>query len=314
MASGLWVGYELEGSEAALHTVVAPTTNTQAGLDSGSADATVDDDWFVTGAVTGGGGDMWLKYDFGAPQALAAFKYRGFGAQPSPTAHMVLDGSDNDTDWTNIPLNVGVRPTMNTSGEGVYDFKDDAPTYRYYRFWFATWKTTFQIQFYSAYNPGELRFWGVNPYQANYADHMFDENTGTTLYFDGGGGHYAGWMFLEAAQIIDDFTITMFQTGDVALEFSDNGYDWSVSDAAVGYTAGVPLTFTPADPNHQYWRLPAANWLRVTEVAYTLGTAPEPEPPAEPDTGPAGGYAGPGTARSWRLATNRKWGRSQYWK
>ena len=313
MAS-LWVGYELGGSEAALHTVVTPTTKTEgAGLNSGSAAEANDASWIV-GAGAGGGGNNWLKYDFGSPQAITAIKLRAM-------VGVTVEGSDDDSGWDNItPLNtVGVAGSA-TQSEYVLDF-DGTQTYRYFRFTMVNWRLIANIEFYSEYNPGEIRVWGPNPLTTNYAFNLLEGEAGNYAS-DGSSGHMAGWMF-DSAAIIDEFTFTSVTAQTVALWYSDNGYDWTISDASMVLLADTPYVITPAsNTGHAFWKIPFGTWKTFAEVAYTLAAPPPPPEPEAPAEVSGGHTPNPRLARvspnaqSWRLALDqrRKWGRSQYWK
>ena len=286
--AGKWVGYEVEHSEAAIHTVArAPSATLENNTDSGSAANTVAGDWAV-GWGSGGGGSGWVKYDFGTPITIKAIKLK---AMAMPT----LDGSDDNSAYTNIPL-TGVGPINGTASEAVIDL-DDGETYRWFALSIANWKYISQVEFYVDYNPGELRFWGTGPYQTNYADHAFKGAPGN-YYADGGGGHYLGWMYLEPKEI--QLTVTMSDAMTVNLEYSDNGTAWSVSDTGLVFPAGEATTFSPASNSHQHWRFPIANWKQVTAIDYAFG-------------GAAGGMGVMPTARSWRKRKPQKYN-TQAWK
>ena len=301
--AGSWVGYELEYSEAAIHTVArAPSATLENNTNSGSAALTVAGDW-VVGWGSGGSGSGWVKYDFGTPILIKAIKIR---ADAMPT----LDGSDDNVAYTNIPL-TGVSPIGGTVSEAVIDL-GAGETYRWFALSIGNWKNIQQVEFYVDYDPGEMRFWGNGAYQTNYADHAFNDAAGN-FYVDGGAQHYLGWMFLEEGQAIDTFTIELLQNRNTNLEFSDNGFDWNISDTALPLLADTPYEFTPASNNHKHWRIPVTNWEQVKNVAYVFETPAAPEPDPEPDA-PTAGFSD-GGAQSYRLNNlRRKWGRSQYWK
>ncbi len=260
-----WHGYQLKGSEAADHTVVTSTTETQNDGDSGTAAALQDGNWGSVGWVAGGGGVPWTKFDFGSPQALAAFKWK------ANAAVAILDGSDNDSDWTNIPLVAGVAPIAGIASEGVYVFAS-TETYRYWRFKTNYWKNVYEVEFYSVYNPAELRFWGPNPYLGRTADGVFAGDGGTTYYnADGGGSHYIGWEF-TTTQLIGNFQITTGTNMTQNLEWSDNdGADWTVAQSMT-LVADTPKEIVPTDNDHKAWRIPITNWHIVNEIVITFGS------------------------------------------
>lgn len=259
------LGYEVYGSESAIHTVVVPDASSDNETQTGSAANTYDGVWHANTWASNGNGGSWMKFDFTTPQEIQAIKFQ---ATVTPTA---IEGSDNDSDWTACSWSGGAQLSA-VGGVGQFFIVfDAAETYRYYRLSYATWKTVVEVEFVAAYTPGDLRFWGPNPYQGNGAHQAFDENTSTTYYADGGSSHRVGWMFTGTTTLAS-VTIRLFWTGNVTLEVSDDGLSWANSDVDIPCVDDVDKVITPSDNGHQYWRIQIGTWKQIREISYAVAS------------------------------------------